>query len=136
MSSTPAALARELGVSASIVRRWLRDEVDRGGETGPWLIDDDVAARVRGRFAARTERPSTCIVDECDRDAIVRGLCRMHYKRWGRHGSTERLDGADHQRGKTRCPHGHEYTPENTIVYPSDGRRRCRACRRAGRRAT
>ncbi|NMF29576.1 hypothetical protein [Cellulosimicrobium aquatile] len=136
MSSTPAALARELGVSASIVRRWLRNEVDRGGETGPWLIDDDLDARVRARFAARTERPSTCIVDECDRAAIVRGLCRMHYNRWDRHGSTDRLDGADHQRAKTHCPHGHEYTPENTIVFPSDGRRRCRSCRNPGRRPT
>lgn len=31
---------------------------------------------------------------------------------------------------KTRCPAGHEYTPNNTYRYP-DGRRRCIACRRA-----
>ena len=29
---------------------------------------------------------------------------------------------------KTQCPHGHEYTPENT--YRSRGRRECRTCRR------
>lgn len=29
---------------------------------------------------------------------------------------------------KTTCPHGHEYTPENTVVY-KDGKRRCKACR-------
>ena len=29
---------------------------------------------------------------------------------------------------KTRCPHGHEYTPENTLVR-SCGRRQCVACR-------
>ena len=29
---------------------------------------------------------------------------------------------------KTHCPHGHEYTPENTLVW-SDGHRRCRRCR-------
>lgn len=28
---------------------------------------------------------------------------------------------------KTLCVHGHEFTPENTYVYPN-GRRRCRAC--------
>lgn len=28
---------------------------------------------------------------------------------------------------KTRCPRGHEYTPENTYTSP-DGRRQCRAC--------
>lgn len=133
MSTTPNAIARELGVSASIVRRWLREQVDRAGETGPWLIDNDLAARVRAHFAAtaaaRGARPSGCTVEGCSRAAVWRGLCRMHYNRWDRHGSTEWRDGADHQRGKTRCPHGHEYTPENTIVYPTDGRRRCRTCR-------
>ena len=33
---------------------------------------------------------------------------------------------------RTRCPHGHDYTPENTrITY---GRRRCRKCMNAARR--
>jgi len=130
---TPNDLAAELGVSTSIVRRWLREQVDRAGETGPWLIDEDLAGRVRAHFgataAARAKRPVTCTVDECGRAAVARGLCRMHYNRWDRHGSTDRFDAADHQRAKTHCPHGHEYTPENTLVYPSDGRRRCRACR-------
>ncbi|WP_144425627.1 hypothetical protein [Cellulosimicrobium cellulans] len=134
-STTPAVLAAELGVSASIVRRWLREHEARNGAT--WALDDAVAARVRAHFAAtaaaRAKRPAVCAVDGCDRTAVGRGLCRMHYNRWDRHGSTERLDGADHQRAKTHCPHGHEYTPENTIVYPSDGRRRCRTCRRAAR---
>lgn len=137
---TPADLAREVGVSASAVRGWLRRTVDRGGETGPWLIDDDLAARARAHFAtlaaARAARPVVCTVDGCENSVKARGWCRMHYYRWRNHGSTDRLDGADHQRAKTHCPHGHEYTPENTIVYPSDGRRRCRTCRRAGQRAT
>lgn len=139
-ATTPTELARELGVTASAVRQWLRDEVDRGGETGPWLIDDDLAARVRARFTAtaqaRASRPAACTVDGCDRAAKARGLCAMHYNRWDRHGSTDRLDGADHQRAKTHCPRGHEYTEENTLVYPSDGRRRCRTCRRDATRAS
>lgn len=132
---TPGQLADELGVSASIVRRWLREQVDRAGESGPWLIDGDLAGRARAHFAAtsakRAAHPAACKVDGCDRLAVGRGMCRMHYNRWDRHGSTDRLDGADHQRAKTHCPHGHEYTEENTIVYPSDGRRRCRACRQS-----
>lgn len=27
----------------------------------------------------------------------------------------------------THCPHGHEYTPENTRIY-KDGKRRCKLC--------
>ncbi|MFD4992816.1 hypothetical protein ACFWH7_04335 [Cellulosimicrobium cellulans] len=134
-STTPALLAVELGVSASIVRRWLREHEVRTGAT--WVLDDDAAAGVRAHFAAtaaaRAGAPAVCAVDECDRTAVARGMCRMHYNRWDRHGSTDRLEGADHQRAKTHCPHGHEYTPENTIVYPSDGRRRCLTCRRAAR---
>ncbi len=32
------------------------------------------------------------------------------------------------QRVKTHCPHGHEYTPENTFTY--NGSRNCKACKR------
>ena len=35
---------------------------------------------------------------------------------------------------KTRCPAGHEFTPENTII--DHGRRRCRLCRRELQRAS
>ena len=30
---------------------------------------------------------------------------------------------------RTHCPHGHEFTPENTYIDPSRGFRQCRACR-------
>jgi hypothetical protein len=35
-----------------------------------------------------------------------------------------------HNQNVTHCPQSHEYTPENTYVYP-DGRRGCKACRSA-----
>lgn len=31
---------------------------------------------------------------------------------------------------KTHCPHGHEYTPENTFVVKGSRNRRCRVCTR------
>lgn len=135
---TPQQLADEAGVSASIVRRWLRGTMDRAGESGPWLIGDDLATQARGHFAAtasaREARPAECSVDSCDRNDLKgRGLCPLHYNRWYRHGSTEKRDGSEYQRAKTHCPHGHEYTERNTIIYASDGRRRCRACRRKTR---
>lgn len=39
----------------------------------------------------------------------------------------------ERQRAKTHCPHGHEYTPENTKV--KRGRRHCRECMRVYNRA-
>jgi hypothetical protein len=30
---------------------------------------------------------------------------------------------------KTRCKHGHEFTPENTYIHPKRGTRDCRTCR-------
>lgn len=35
---------------------------------------------------------------------------------------------------KTHCPHGHEYTPENTVLRGAN-QRRCLTCRREGHRA-
>lgn len=37
------------------------------------------------------------------------------------------------QRDDTRCPAGHEYTPENTYINPA-GKRECRECRRDRKR--
>lgn len=41
-------------------------------------------------------------------------------------------NGHDHQVNKTHCPHGHEYTPENTKLHR--GGRWCRECHRADNR--
>lgn len=38
------------------------------------------------------------------------------------------------QASKTRCKHGHEYTPENT-VFSADGHRECKACNYARKKA-
>jgi hypothetical protein len=36
--------------------------------------------------------------------------------------------GINWQRGKTHCPRGHAYTPENTITGAPGQGRKCRAC--------
>jgi hypothetical protein len=43
---------------------------------------------------------------------------------------TGRPNVAEVNAAKTHCPAGHEYTPENTIIDPSNGGRRCKICRR------
>lgn len=41
--------------------------------------------------------------------------------------------GSQRRLAKTHCPHGHQYTPENTRIKPW-GARECRACGNAGQR--
>ncbi|MGC5168729.1 hypothetical protein [Luteimicrobium sp. DT211] len=131
---TSRQLADELGADQGRItkiarrRRWRRWE-------GEWLFTDEQADEIRRTIRAWDEpRPAVatpCSVDGCDADATRQGMCNAHYQRHLRHGSAENLAGA-HQRAKTRCPRGHPYDDENTLVYPSDGRRRCRTCRDAG----
>lgn len=131
---TPRELALELDVSASIVRRWLRTNAVRGNTV--WRIDEQTAAAARAHFAATTARRlaqrQKCSVDECERTAVGRGLCHMHYQRRWRTGSTDGAERGAHQKAKTHCPAGHPYDEANTLVY-ADGRRRCRTCRRKWR---
>lgn len=44
------------------------------------------------------------------------------------------VGGDRHNKAKTHCPHGHPYTPENTLVSPQ-GWRKCKTCTRARERA-
>lgn len=41
-----------------------------------------------------------------------------------------RGDAGAHQRAKTHCPHGHEYSPENTAIHSAKGGRVCKTCNR------
>jgi hypothetical protein len=47
--------------------------------------------------------------------------------------------GNSFQTSKTHCPHGHEYTPENTKLIkstrPGKFKRQCRACKAAAEKA-
>lgn len=44
--------------------------------------------------------------------------------------SQSRIDWMAARARRTHCPHGHEFTPENTYIDPSRGFRQCRECRR------
>jgi len=44
------------------------------------------------------------------------------------------LEQRHNRRPRTHCLSGHEFTPENTRVNPTSGRRRCRICERAAYR--
>ncbi|KRC37540.1 hypothetical protein [Oerskovia sp. Root22] len=130
-------LAREAGVSRKSVWAWVAEQGWERRASGPWILDDEQARLVLERFEQtaplRTPRePVPCDVEGCERPrAGLQDVCKMHYQRRARTGSTERSSGGDWQTAKTRCPQGHEYTPENIYRFPSDAgkRRRCRTCR-------
>lgn len=99
-------------------RRWKRNGDAGSVEIGP-----------RSKYVSLSapEQRVDCAADGCDRKAIVLGWCRRCYERWNRTGTT------DAPQPKTRCDHGHEFTPGNTYVDP-DGKRHCKTCRRTARR--
>lgn len=39
-------------------------------------------------------------------------------------------DQGRHNNIKTHCPHGHEYTPENTWIRPNDNGKYCKQCKK------
>lgn len=53
---------------------------------------------------------------------------RKKYAEWRAENPATRGKGA-HEREKTHCPHGHEYSEENTYRRPADGSRVCKQCR-------
>ncbi len=127
---TPRMVAEQLGVTPTTVRTWLRLRGE-SPTNGRWRLDPQTVQALTDAYLARvreTER-TTCGVQGCTRPCTVRTkLCRVHARRLRRNGDLEPRDGAQHQRAKTHCPRGHEYTEANTYVF-SDGRRRCRRCR-------
>lgn len=59
-------------------------------------------------------------------------ICLECRRRSGREAARKRaaLEGRIAQKARTHCPRGHEYSPDNTYVYPRTGHRRCRRCHR------
>ena len=83
-----------------------------------------------------------CKVENCEELVHSRGWCQKHYRRFMNHGSTDEpipLKRPGPKPGpprpkkerpkKTHCPHGHEYSEENTSINPS-GARVCKTCQR------
>lgn len=90
-----------------------------------------------GPLDADTLLHHTCEVRRCVYPEHLQPTTRAeHLVRFHR----EQVDGAmqaaiaaspvNKRQHKTHCPQGHEYTPENTYIYPPNGAQKCRTCGR------
>ncbi|WP_264032377.1 hypothetical protein [Cellulosimicrobium sp. SH8] len=133
---TSSQLAAEFGVTRHAVNNFLRATYGPA-EGAQRLLDEQQVAEVRAHFVtvaarrAAAREPRTCVVEGCERPGIgERGWCKTHRERWRRRGALEVGRPGANQLAKTHCPHGHECSPENTLVFPSEpGHRRCFTCR-------
>ena len=128
---------------ASVVRFWAK--VDKSGDC--WLWTAAVDPRGYGAFGGPNHRRVFAhrVAYELLKGPIPQGLeldhlCRQpscvnpdHLEPVTHAENVRRGECGSHQRAKTHCPHGHEYTPENT-VHTKEGWRTCRTCKRISNR--
>lgn len=119
---------------------WLR--ADRRGDTECWNWKQRLLPNGYGRIndSRNGTRPYAHRVSyELSRGSIPNGFEVHHLcgnKACVNPAHLEALSVADHRGlgwGRTHCPHGHEYTAENTYVNPK-GVKVCRACNARSKR--
>jgi len=126
-------------MSSLISRLNARIDIDA---SGCWLWTGALGLHGYGRFkvSGAIGLPAHRVVYEAFREPIPDGHVLHHVcerKLCVNPDHLQVMSATEHnaltQRAKTHCPHGHEYTPENTIRW-ADGKRRCKACDRARNR--
>lgn len=103
-------------------RKRYRDKVQREPGLGASATNAAKTHCIRGHeFTVLDSGRRICTI--CKAEAK-----RIRYAAWRAENPSARGKGA-HEREKTHCPHGHEYSAENTYRRP-DGSRVCKTCRR------
>lgn len=126
--------------SIDTLRPALRSKIDVDGPGGCWLWTGAIGAGGYGllTFEGKPLRAHREVY-ELLVGPIPAGLELDHVWAWGcRHKhcvSPAHLEPVTHRENTrrhfaipTHCQNGHEWTKENTYIYPSHGRRECRAC--------
>jgi hypothetical protein len=98
-----------------------------------WLVHRLVYTDWFGPIPEGMDLDHLCRVTACCNPAHLEPVTKAENARrqWAAGGAARSFAGVN--AAKTHCPHGHEYSPENTRV--KQGRRYCRTCVNARRRA-
>ena len=124
-------------------RFWSRVQKGASNECWPWLGCHSWNGYGEMRIRARRRQVAHRFSYELANGPIPRGLCVCHHCDnrgcvnprhlfLGTHADNTSdmvLKGRHWNKKKTICKHGHEFTPENTCLSKSGGRR-CKACKR------
>lgn len=100
-----------------------RVSISLNGKSGPVAIHVLVALTFLGPPGPGEE------VRHKDGNRLNGVLANLEYGTPSDNAHDKKRHGTDHNANKTHCPHGHEYTPENTYINPTSGGRQCRTCR-------
>jgi hypothetical protein len=137
-------------VSAFDFKPWVLARCVTDPATGCWLwtayLDKNGYGRVPTRSCGHTmayRLSYSAFVGPIPEGLTLDHLCRVH--RCVNPAHLEPVTNSENTRRgfgqgmlnakKTHCPNGHAYTAANTYVKPSEGRRRCKACRKIQRQA-
>ncbi len=98
--------------------------------------DGKPTTKMAHRLIAQTflgPRPAGLEIRHLNDDKLDNRLVNLVYGTRSENKQDEVRNGRNHHSNKTRCPQGHEYTPENTYYRPSNPNNRvCIKCTRNG----
>ena len=124
-------------------RSWW-DDVSRSNQEDCWLWNKSSGSHGYGQSwdgkrNVLAHRIAWCLehMKQIPGDMTIDHICRV--RRCCNPSHLRLLSNLDNARDngnatKTHCPHGHEYSKENTYIQPSNNSRRCRTCGLKGNR--
>ena len=131
-----------MGWQIGEIQDWMAERVDTSGDCWMWLMATDRAGYGKAKYQGKDWRAHrlvwTMLVGDIPDGLVTDHLCRVkgcvnpdhielvtNAENMRRQGPNPGL----HQKLKTHCPQGHEYSEANTYNLPAGGRQ-CFTCKR------